>query len=296
MKTSVMGEVRVKAFAKINLALDVLHKRDDGYHQVEMIMQAIDLADSVILLEQDGDVTVKANIPALACDNTNLAYRAAELLKNKFNIKRGVKIVLDKKIPMAAGLAGGSANAAAVLKGLNVLWNLGLTIPQLEKLGAGLGSDIPFCLRGGTMLAGGRGEILSPLPDLPECYVVLAKPNANVSTAWVYGQYRPEKVMQHPDIQGMIGCLQKRDLPGVAAKVCNVLENVTIPAHPEIRQLKEYILRHGAINSLMSGSGPTVFGLTNEISQAEFIAKKLKSHANFGKMEIMVAKTLAGNN
>lgn len=292
MKHTLTGGLRLKAYAKINLALDVLHKRDDGYHQVEMIMQAIDLADNVILYEQDGDITVEANVSALACDKTNLAYRAAELLRYNFGIKRGVNIILEKNIPMAAGLAGGSADAAAVLDGLNRLWNIGLTMSQLEELGASLGSDIPFCLQRGTMLATGRGEILTRLPDLPECFVVLAKPDVNVSTAWVYGQYRPENIKRHPDIQGMIHCIKQQDLPGVAAKVCNVLESVTIPAYPEISEVKEYMRHHGALNSMMSGSGPTVFGLTRDQSQAEYIAEKLKSHVKFREMEVIVAKTL----
>jgi 4-diphosphocytidyl-2-C-methyl-D-erythritol kinase len=290
-----MGQttLAVKAYAKINLALDVLYKREDGYHQVEMIMQAIDLADTVHLYRQEREITVEATSPGLACDNTNLAYKAANLLKSTFKIGRGVHIMLDKKIPIAAGLAGGSADAAGVLKGLNTLWDLKLTMMELEKFGASLGSDVPFCLRGGTMLATGRGEILMPLPDLPVCYVVLAKPQASVSTAWVYGQYKPENAGRHPDTAGMIECLKRSDCAGVVTRICNVLESVTMTPHPEISELKEYMLKYGAMNSLMSGSGPTVFGLVPSRAAAHTIAEQLKSHRLFSSAQIVVAKTLA---
>ncbi len=280
----------LKAYAKINLALDVLHKRDDGYHQVEMIMQAIDLADIVSLRELDSDIIVAANTPALACDTSNLAYQAASLLRDTYRIKQGVHITLEKNIPMAAGLAGGSTDAAAVLTGLNRLWQLGLTLEQLEELGAGLGSDVPFCLRGGTMKATGRGEVLMPLPDLPPCYVVLAKPKANVSTAWVYQNYRSENVVSHPDMAGMIGCLGNHDLPGVANRLCNVLESVTMAKHPEIGDLKAAMLEYGAMASLMSGSGPTVFGMVEDRRQAENIARKISVCSN---AEIIVTRTVA---
>lgn len=265
----------LKAYAKINLTLDVLGKREDGYHEVAMIMQAIGLADTLSFAVTDGDISVISNIPELESGPGNLVYRAAVLLKTECAVKQGVRIELDKQIPLAAGLAGGSADAAAALKGLNDLWNLRLTMPELSEFGAKLGSDVPFCLHGGTMLATGRGEKLAPLPAIAPCWAVLAKPDLAVSTAWVYQHYRPEKVMARPDLPGMRAALAGGDLAAVAGRLCNVLESVTISECPEIAVIKARMLENGAIASLMSGSGPTVFGLTAQQSEAERIARRL---------------------
>lgn len=280
----------IKAYAKINLALDIVGKRQDGFHEVAMILQTINLADTITLSEQDGDITVAANIPALACDNSNLAYRAAALIKQECGIKTGVDIRLTKNIPMAAGLAGGSADAAAVLAGLNVLWKLNLTTDALAELGARLGSDVPFCLRGGTMLATGRGEVLKRLPNLPECYIVLAKPGVDVSTAWAYSNFRPEKVLERPDIKGMIGCLETGSLAGVAQRLCNVFESIVIAEHPVIESLKQTMLDSKMMASRMSGSGPTVFGITENLEQAEMAVRKLRSSNN---AEVFITKTVS---
>lgn len=282
--------LKIKGNAKINLTLDVLYKREDGFHQVEMIMQAIDLADIVSLEERKNSViSVASNIARLPCDHRNLAYRAAVLIKEACQVTTGVHIFLEKNIPVAAGLAGGSADAASVLLGLNNLWKLGLSLHELEILGAKLGSDVPFCLRGGTMLATGRGEILEPLADLKPCYVVLAKPPISVSTSWVYRQYRGQDVKDHPDTSGVRSCLTQGDLPGVANRLCNVLESVTIPIHPQIKELKKSMMQHGAMASLMSGSGPTVFGLVEDQAGAEHIAKKLR---NQSAANIFITKTV----
>jgi 4-diphosphocytidyl-2-C-methyl-D-erythritol kinase len=282
--------LKIKGHAKINLTLDVLYKREDGFHQVEMIMQAIELADIVSLEERkNGAISVAANIARLPCDHRNLAYRAAVLIKEACQVTSGVHIFLEKNIPVAAGLAGGSADAASVLLGLNNLWKLGLSIHELEILGAKLGSDVPFCLRGGTMLATGRGELLEPLADLKSCYVVLAKPPISVSTAWVYRQYRGQDVKDHPDTSGVRSCLTKGDLTGVANRLCNVLESVTIPVHPQIKELKKFMMQHGAMASLMSGSGPTVFGLVEGQAEAEYIAAKLR---NQSAANVFVTKTV----
>lgn len=270
--------VVLPARAKINLALDVLGKRTDGYHEVAMVMQSVALADTVTLAPADA-VSVVVTGAELDCGPTNLAYRAAVLLRERCGCDRGVSITLAKNIPLAAGLAGGSADAAAVLRGLNFLWRLGLTSSDLEKFAAALGSDVPFCLRGGTVLATGRGELLTPLPALPHAWVVLAKPPVPVSTAWVYGNYRGERVAVHPDIAGMTASLAGGDLPGVAARLANVLETVTVPAHPEIAALKEAMLEYGAMASLMSGSGPTVLGLVQDRRRAEKIAAALQNSA-----------------
>jgi 4-diphosphocytidyl-2-C-methyl-D-erythritol kinase len=285
--------LKIRGKAKINLTLDVLYKREDGFHQVEMIMQAIELADIVGLEEsKNGDIRLNTNIARLPCDHRNLAYRAANLIKESCQVKRGVHIVLEKNIPVAAGLAGGSADAASVLLGLNKLWKLGLSIGELETLGAKLGSDVPFCLRGGTMLATGRGELLKPLKDLKPCYVILAKPLIGVSTAWVYKNYQNQNVKEHPDTAGVIRSLEQRDLSGVVNRLNNVLESVTIPAHPEIKILKECMLAQGAMASLMSGSGPTVFGLVEDRAQAEYIAAKIKSQST---AQVFITKTAEKN-
>lgn len=266
------------ARAKINLAIDVLGKRADGYHEVAMVMQSVALADRVALAAADG-ISVAATGAELDCGPTNLAYRAAALLRERCGTDKGVRITLTKNIPLAAGLAGGSADAAAVLRGLNALWRLGLTPSDLEEFGAALGSDVPFCLRGGTVLATGRGELLAPLPALPHVWVVLAKPPVDVSTAWVYGNYRGVRATSRPDIGGMTACLAEGDLAGVASRLANVLETVTVPAYPRIAALKAAMLEHGAMASLMSGSGPTVFGLVRNRDQAEKIAAALRSSA-----------------
>lgn len=283
----------VQANAKINLTLDVLHKRADGFHQVEMIMQAIELAD-ILKLEgkQTGDISIASNVLHLPCDQRNLAYQAAMLIKDTCGVGKGVHIFIEKNIPMSAGLAGGSTDAAGVLLGLNHLWKLGLSLTELESLGAKLGSDVPFCLQGGTMLATGRGELLEPLASLPPCYVVLAKPRFGVSTAWVYGKYRSNAVSSHPDTTGVISALGQGDLLGVTSRLSNVLESVTMTEYPLIRKLKESMMEHGAMASLMSGSGPTVFGLVEDKAKAEYIAAQLRSQSD---AEIIITKTVVEN-
>ncbi|SDM13018.1 4-diphosphocytidyl-2-C-methyl-D-erythritol kinase [Dendrosporobacter quercicolus] len=279
------------ANAKINLTLDVLAKRTDGYHEVAMIMQSIDLADRLTFREQPSGIAMQTNVAGLPVDRRNLAYQAAELVKSTFQIKTGIHIELNKEIPLSAGLAGGSADAAGVLTGLNSWWKLGLTLDELCDLGAVLGSDVPFCLHGGTMLATGRGELLTPVAAMPPCYIVLAKPAASVSTAWVYRNYRPGAVEVHPDTAAMLAFLRQADLAGVAGKLANVLESVTIARHPEIGQLKAWMVQCGAMASLMSGSGPTVFGLAADREEAESIAAKLR---NLSNAQIIVAKTVGG--
>lgn len=285
--------IEIYAFGKINLTLDILHKRSDGYHEVAMVMQAISLSDKVIVDKTFGDIKVTTNIPDLACDESNLAYKAAKIVKDIYQVKAGAQIAIEKHIPMAAGLAGGSADAAAVLRAVNKLWSLHLTMEELERIGAKLGSDVPFCLRGGTMLATGRGEILSPLSSMPECYLVLAKPRISVSTAWVYQHYNVKEARRHPDTAKMLNALNQQDITGVAAEICNVLESVTIPEHPEIALLKEELRALGAMSSMMSGSGPTVFGLMPDKKAAEAAAETIKAkHGD--KVEVITAKTLRG--
>ena len=286
--------LKINAYAKINLTLDILGKRPDGYHEVSMIMQSVGLADELCLEKQAAGrgIELVCDKPGLPVDSRNLAYRAAELVLSTYKIASGVRIGLKKRIPMAAGLAGGSADAAAVLRGLNELFSLRLTTKQLCALGEKLGSDVPFCICGGTMLAEGRGELLTRLPDMPECFVVLAKPAADVSTAWVYQNYRPEQVAVHPATRAVIDCLESGDLKGISQLLCNVLESVTINRYKEIDLLKKLMLEHGAMASLMSGSGPTVFGLTEDQKTAEHIAEQLRKLTN---ARIFVTKTVCGN-
>ncbi|MFK9094969.1 4-(cytidine 5'-diphospho)-2-C-methyl-D-erythritol kinase [Bacillus salipaludis] len=266
----------VKAPAKINLALDVLHKRTDGYHEVEMIMTTIDLADRIelTLLNQD-KIHILSHNRYVPDDQRNLAYQAAQLLKERFGVKKGVLISIEKTIPVAAGLAGGSSDAAAALRGLNKLWDLGLSLDELAELGSEIGSDVSFCVYGGTALAKGRGEVITELPAPPTCWVILAKPFIGVSTAEVYRRLDVNRT-NHPDIGAMIDAIHHHDYQKVCSNVGNVLEDVTLTLHPEVAQIKEQMKRFGADAVLMSGSGPTVFGIVQHDSRMHRIYNGLR--------------------
>lgn len=254
----------LKAYGKVNLGLDVLRRREDGYHEVRMVMQTVGLFDKVDLLYRDEPgVTVETNLYYLPTNENNLVYKAAALLMDEFGVEHGVHIQLKKFIPVAAGMAGGSSDAAAVLFGINKMFGLGLDRGQLQERGLKIGADVPYCVLRGTALSEGVGEILTPLPPMPQCRVLIAKPGINVSTKSVYenlrvGELGPE---YHPDIDGMVEAIRQKDISQVAARMGNTLEAVTIPAHPEIAAIKNMMLETGAENALMSGSGPTVFGL-----------------------------------
>ena len=251
-----MDEISLKALAKINLGLDVLGKREDGYHDVRMIMQTIHLYDRVeIKKTRSPHIHVETNLYYL------LVYRAAKLMKDEFQIKEGVRIVLQKFIPVAAGLAGGSSDAAAVLVGMNRIFNLGLKQNKLMELGLKIGADVPFCIMRGTALAEGIGEKLTALPPMPKCPVLIAKPAISVSTKTVYEGLKLYDGMEHPDIDGVMESIQQKDLKGVASHMGNILETVTIPMYPVIKDIKKLMMDNGALNAMMSGSGPTVFGL-----------------------------------
>lgn len=269
-------KLMMKAPAKINLTLDVLHKRPDGYHEVEMIMTTVDLADrlELELLEQD-EIRILSHNRFVPDDSRNLAYQAAKLLKDRFGVKQGVSIQIDKVIPVAAGLAGGSSDAAAALKGLNKLWKLGLTVDELAKLGAEIGSDVSFCVYGGTALATGRGEQIKHLPAPPNCWVVLAKPTIGVSTGEVYKRLKIDR-LKHPDTKAMIEAIHEDDYEKMCASMGNVLETVTLKAHPEVALIKEQMKRFGADAVLMSGSGPTVFGLVQHDSRMKRVYNCLR--------------------
>lgn len=254
-----------KAPAKINLLLDVLRKREDGYHEVEMIMTMVDLADRLEMEELPRDtIIISSQVGYIPLDEKNLAFQAARLIKERYDVKQGVYIHLDKKIPVAAGLAGGSSDAAAALRGLNRLWKLEIPEDELCRLGAELGSDVPFCVTGGTAIARGRGEVLEHISNPPQCWVVLAKPPINVSTADVYGRFRVNELKEHPSISLMADALERGSFSDICDGLGNVLEKVTLELYPEVMQLKESMIRLGADGVLMSGSGPTVFGLVSK--------------------------------
>ncbi len=249
-----------KAYAKINIGLDVLRRRSDGYHEVRMIMQTVDLCDDLLFEKtQQPGIVLKTNNDELPVNGDNLICKAAALLFRERGIKEGVKITLTKRIPIAAGMAGGSSDAAATMRGLNELFDMGYSMRELQALGVTLGADIPYCLVGGTMLSEGIGEILTPLPAPPVCHLVVAKPDINVSTGFVYGNLHADTLTEHPDIEGMIEALKTGSLQGITDRLGNVLETVTVKEYPVIEELKELLWSKGAENALMSGSGPTVW-------------------------------------
>ncbi len=259
-----MDKIQLKALAKINLGLDVLRRREDGYHEVKMIMQTISLCDELELrrTRQPG-IQVRTNLPYLPTNENNLVYKAAKLLQDEFGMKEGVSIQLRKKIPVAAGMAGGSSDAAAVLWGMNRMYGFGLSRTALMERGVKLGADVPYCILRGTALAEGIGERLTALPPMPKCYLLIVKPGISVSTRFVYenlhaNELRPE---QHPDVDAMVQALKRKDLKALASGMGNILELVTVPAYPVIEEIRQCILKAGACGALMSGSGPTVFGI-----------------------------------
>ncbi|MFZ3591023.1 4-(cytidine 5'-diphospho)-2-C-methyl-D-erythritol kinase [Bacillus sp. DJP31] len=268
--------ILVKAPAKINLSLDVLRKREDGYHEVEMVMTTIDLADRVELALLDSNqIKISSHNRFVPDDNRNLAYQAANVLKERFNVSKGVAITIAKTIPVAAGLAGGSSDAAATLRGLNKLWGLNLSLDELAEIGSEIGSDVSFCVYGGTALATGRGERIHHIEPPPHCWVVLAKPTIGVSTGEVYGQLDLSSV-RHPNVGGMVQAITNKDYDGICQLMGNVLEDVTLKLHPEVAQIKDQMKKFGADAVLMSGSGPTVFGLVHHDSRLQRVYNGLR--------------------
>lgn len=272
-----MTELSLKALAKINLGLDVIRKREDGYHQVRMIMQTIHLYDRIVLTRtKDSDIKVETNLFFLPSNENNLVHKAAALLKDEFKIKDGVYINLKKHIPVSAGLAGGSSDAAAVLYGMNRMFQLGLSLSDLKERGVKIGADVPYCLMRGTALAEGIGEELTVLKSAPKCPVLIAKPAINVSTKSVYENLKLDGKMKHPNIDALMKDIERGDLKSLASNMGNVLETVTIPDYPVIAELKKEMIRLGALNAMMSGSGPTVFGLFEHVDQAKHAYKKMR--------------------
>ena len=269
--------MRLRALAKINLGLDVLRKREDGYHEVRMVMQTIRMYDQLDITRniQPG-IHIKTNLPYLPVNENNLVFKAAKLLMDEFQIQEGLSIQLKKVIPVSAGMAGGSSDAAAALVGVNKIFALGLSRKELMERGRQIGADVPYCVMRGTALAEGIGEILTPLPPVPQGYVLVGKPGVNVSSKFVYGRLDAANLKEHPDIDGMVAALGQKDLRQVADKLGNVLETVTVPEYPVIDEIKKSMVRWGALNALMSGSGPTVFGLFDDREKAEYASEKLK--------------------
>lgn len=257
-----MDNITLKALAKINLGLDVVRRREDGYHEVRMIMQTIHLYDKLdIKKTAESGITITSNLSYVPTNENNLVYKAGKLLMDEFNITDGVAVHLQKRIPVAAGMAGGSSDAAAMLYGMNEIFELGLSRKELMERGVKIGADVPYCLMRGTALAEGIGEKLTSLPPMVKCPVLIAKPAISVSTKFVYDNLKLNEKTEHPDIDQLVSDIKNKDLYAIANHMGNVLESVTIPEYPIIAQIKEQMMKSGAINSMMSGSGPTVFGL-----------------------------------
>lgn len=271
-----MNEYRIKAYAKINLGLDVVRRLENGYHEVKMVMQTVGIYDVLEFQRTEGGIVITTDSGELPTDENNLIYKAAKLMMETYHISEGVKIHLEKHIPIAAGMAGGSTDAAATLKGMNRLFDLGCTLKDLMELGVKIGADVPYCVMGGTALAEGIGEKLTPLAPAPDCYVLVAKPDINVSTKYVYEHLDAQEIVKHPDIDGMVEAIAEESLQGILDRMENVLETVTVSAYPVIQTIKDRMKELGAINSLMSGSGPTVFGIFVEKDMARRAYDKLE--------------------
>lgn len=284
-----MGQITRKAYAKINLGLDVLRRRPDGYHEVKMIMQTVGIYDILSFRKiskedftkeersfENPVIRLSLNLEELPCDRNNLIYKAAEMIMKAYTIEEGVAVTLEKNIPVAAGMAGGSTDAAAVFHGLNDLFDLGMDLDRMKEMGVRIGADVPYCIMGGTALSEGIGEILTPLPAPPVCSVLVAKPDINVSTKFVYENLHADTLSYHPDIDGMVKAIREGSLKGITDRMGNVLETVTEKEYPVIRRMKEEMQKAGAEKALMSGSGPTVFGIYRQKETAVKVYETIK--------------------
>ncbi|MBP1041120.1 4-(cytidine 5'-diphospho)-2-C-methyl-D-erythritol kinase [Vagococcus sp. BWB3-3] len=281
-------EIIEKAPAKINLGLDALYKRDDGYHELKMIMSSVDLADKLVFRELPQDeVIIETDSSFLPVDKRNHIYQAAQVLKKAYGIEKGVHVSVRKRIPVAAGLAGGSSDAAATLRGLNRLWQLGLSLDELAVLAVDVGSDVPYCVRGNTAVVSGRGDVLKPLPAMPQCWVVMVKPRISVSTRTVFGSLSFNDI-HHPDIDAIEAAVVAQDYHEMVKHLGNSLESVTIQKHPIVQQIKDKMIKFGADAALMSGSGPTVFALCEKYSRAQRVSNGLKGFCQ----DVHIVRTL----
>ncbi|MEM9806364.1 MAG: 4-(cytidine 5'-diphospho)-2-C-methyl-D-erythritol kinase [Cyanobacteria bacterium P01_D01_bin.56] len=303
-----MASYTLLSAAKINLYLEIIGDRPDGFHEMAMVMQSVDLCDRITLTSLSTPMRrLQCDHPQVPTDNSNLAIKAVDLLTEKFPdlINRGVDITIEKNIPVGAGLAGGSGNAAATLVGLNLLWELGLTQIELEELSAQLGSDIPFCIRGGTAIATGRGEVLDPIPSLSDVYVVLAKyESLSVSTPWAYKTYRANFSDRYADISDqatlqdrqqrvhagpMVAAIAAKDGNAIGEQLYNDLERVVLPAHDKVQQLRDIMASHGGLGTMMSGSGPTVFTLAQTQQEADGILAKVSADLSDPDLKLWTA-------
>lgn len=276
-----MNSIQLKAMAKINLGLDVVRKREDGYHELRMVMQMISLFDKVRIEKmREPGIKVETNLSFLPVNENNIVYKAADMLKKEFGISTGVSIKLEKHIPVAAGMAGGSSDGATVLYGMNRIFNLGLTKRELMERGVKLGADVPYCLLRTTALSEGIGEVLTTLKPMPKCFILIAKPGINVSTKAVFGKLKADEIKTHPDIDAIVKAVNDGNLHDIAAHLGNTLETVTIKDYPVIEEIKQAMKADGALGALMSGSGPTVFGLFDD----ERLANRSYQHLRKGKL------------
>lgn len=273
-----MDKIQILAYAKINLGLDVLRRREDGYHDLRMIMQTIGVCDTLTIekTERDGGIELSSNIPSLPCDGSNLICKAAKLMMEEYSLPGGLRIHLEKEIPMAAGLAGGSTDAAATFNGINRLFELGIPKEELCRLGVKVGADVPYCIVGGTCLAEGIGERLTNLPALSGATLVLIKPDFDVSTKYVYENLHANELKVHPDIDGQLSAIGEGNLEKTVALMGNVLENVSVQKYPEIRQIKDDLVSLRSFGAMMSGSGPSVFGFFKDQNDAVSASRVLK--------------------
>ena len=281
-------EIIEKAPAKINLGLDVLGKRADGYHELEMVMSTVDLADRLIMEELEEDkIIIETNKAFLPIDKRNNVYQAASIVKKRYGINKGILIRITKNIPVAAGLGGGSTDCAAALRGMDRLWQLGLTMPELIDIGMEVGTDVPYCIYGTTAFISGKGEKVTPLRPMPQCWVVLVKPRLSVSTGKIFQEVDLDQ-LHHPDIQELSDAILAEDYQRMIAAMGNSLESITIPKHPVVQQIKERMMKYGADVALMTGSGPTVFALCQKYSRAQRVYNALKGFCE----EVYLVRTL----
>ncbi|WP_291292730.1 4-(cytidine 5'-diphospho)-2-C-methyl-D-erythritol kinase [Enterococcus sp.] len=281
-------EIIEKAPAKINLGLDVLGKRADGYHELEMVMSSVDLADRLIMEELEEDrIIIETNKAFLPIDKRNNVYQAASIVKKRYGINKGILIRITKNIPVAAGLGGGSTDCAAALRGMDRLWQLGLTMPELIDIGMEVGTDVPYCIYGTTAFISGKGEKVTPLRPMPQCWVVLVKPRLSVSTGKIFQEVDLDQ-LHHPDMQELSAAVLAEDYQRMIAAMGNSLESITIPKHPVVQQIKERMMKYGADVALMTGSGPTVFALCQKHSRAQRVYNALKGFCE----EVYLVRTL----
>lgn len=284
-----MKEIAVKAYGKINLGLDVLYKREDGYHEINTVMQQIDLSDTLIIKEKEEGIVIKSDNMDLPLDSSNLIYKAWEKIQEKTGIRKGIEVTVEKRIPIAAGLGGGSSNAAATLKGLNELWDLGLSEEDLREIGVEIGADVPFCITGGTALAQGIGDKLTKLKPFKDKDLILINPGMPILTAEVYRNLNPDG-KRKMNIEKIVQFIENNDLHSLAKHIINVMEEVVIKKTPVILEIKRDLIKYGALCSLMSGSGPTVFGLFDDLDKLKFCKDKLvEKYADF---KIYLTKTI----